>query len=254
MSTRVVLPHRLHWLAQLGLLATLGLGGFVALSLRSSDSALSTPQSTANEQGGSDGAVERSSLALPTVSTPSLPSKPPRSVARSEPEIRNPESGPLASPSLHPDQQVIKVAAVLRAAAERGSEHAVYEAIRFCDEDPSYSFEYGQALIALLGGKGEYSAALRFIVAEDAEGWLGENGSKWMTSLFTAWAHQAPQQAIEMVEVRVPPAHRAEAFQVVASIWARKDPISLAGFIGRVPAASEKRRLLETTLLNWTER
>lgn len=160
-------------------------------------------------------------------------------------------SGLAPASSLHPNERIAEVTARLLVAAQSGPDHAVYEAIRFCDEDPSYSFEYGQSLIGLLGKAGHYSAALRFILAEDAEGWLGENGSKWMTSLFTAWAKQSPLQALETVELSVPLGQRAEALQTVAAVWAQKDPVALADFIDRVPPDSEKRQLLEDTLLAW---
>lgn len=154
--------------------------------------------------------------------------------------------------ALHPTARVAEVAARLRAVAtQSGTDRAVDEAIRFCDEDPSYSFEYGQSLIGLLGERGDYSSALRFILAEDAEGGLGENGSKWITVLFTTWAKQAPQQALETAELSVPLSQRSEALQVAASIWARKDPIAFARFIDQSPIPSESRRLLEDSLLAW---
>ena len=140
----------------------------------------------------------------------------------------------------------------LRTAAGQSADEAILETIRFCDEDPSYSLEYGRALISTLASKGEYRAALRFVLAEDAEGWLEENGSKWLTSLFNTWAKEAPQQALQIAELMVPPGQRFEALQVVAAVWAQTDPAAFDHFIRQLPATAERDQLRQTTLLAWS--
>lgn len=155
--------------------------------------------------------------------------------------------------ALHPAARVVFVAAKLEAAAQQNADTAVNEAIRFCDQDPSYSLEYGRALLSTLSVHGDYRAALRFVLAEEAEGWLGENGSKWLTTLFSTWAREAPQQALQSVEGLVPAGQRAEALQTVAAIWAQSDPTALVDFLHRLPASPEREQLLQTTLSVWSD-
>jgi hypothetical protein len=150
-----------------------------------------------------------------------------------------------------PANRVSLVTARLEAVARQSADRAIVEAIGFCDEDPSYSLEYGRALITALARQGEYAAALRFVLAEDAEGWLEENGSKWLTSLFSTWAREAPQQALQTAETIVSAGARFEALQVVGALWAQADPAGFTHFIHQSPPTMEREQLLKTVQLSW---
>lgn len=165
----------------------------------------------------------------------------------------DPEAAAEQLRALHPSDRMMVVAASLRIAAQRSPEEAVKEAIRFCDEDPSYSFEYGQSLISVLSKTGHYQAALRFVLAEEWEGELGENGSKWLTGLFTNWASVAPHQAVQALELMVDPGLRGEALQAVAAGWAKIDPIALAEYASQLTAAPQRELMLAATLRTWSD-
>lgn len=150
---------------------------------------------------------------------------------------------------LHPDIRVQKVALALGDALAQSPDLAVREAIRFCSEDPSYAFEYGQALIATLKNAGHCRTALRFILAEDAEGELGETTSKWMTFLFTDWAKVSPREAVVAVDAIVPAGQRAEALQAIATVWSQEDPATFASYLRGLPANAERDLLAQATWL-----
>jgi hypothetical protein len=154
---------------------------------------------------------------------------------------------------LHPTDRVLVVAAFLREAAQQNSDKAVWEAIRFCDEDPSYSLEYGRSLISTLASTGDYRAALRFVLAEEAEGWLGENGIKWLNFLFNDWAAVAPRQAIQSVELMVGPGLRGEALQTIAASWGKSDPLVLANYVWQLPASPDRDLMMAATLRTWAD-
>lgn len=120
--------------------------------------------------------------------------------------------------ALEPSDRVATVAFTLAAAANRGAEEAVHEAIRVCDEDPAYALEYGRSVLKALAKTGDYTAALSFVIAEDSvDGWLGENAHKWLTTLFTNWARSAPDDAIRAARESVGANYRDEALQIVAA-------------------------------------
>jgi hypothetical protein len=121
-------------------------------------------------------------------------------------------------------------------------------AIRFCDEDPSYSLEYGRALIAILAKTNDYRTALRFVLAEDSEGWLGENGHKWLGTLFTSWGGSVPAEAADAAQHVVGPAWRGEALQTVAAAWAGIDPVAAVNFASQLPIPAERNLTLNAAL------
>lgn len=155
---------------------------------------------------------------------------------------------------LHPADRVSVVAAALNHSARQQPDEAIREAIRFCDEDPSYSLEYGHALISTLSSSGHHQAALRFVLAEELEGWLGENGQKWLTSLLSAWATVAPHHAIQAVDLMVDPGLRGEALQAVAAGWSKIDPVGVANYAWQLPASPERDLMITATLHAWTDR
>ena len=142
--------------------------------------------------------------------------------------------------SLHPADRVSVVTWTLRDAASRSPDEAVNEAVRFCDEDPSYSLEYGRALIAALASTNDYRAALRFVRAQESDGWLGENGHKWLTTLLTDWAMSDPSEAAKAAQHSVGPALRGEALQIVAATWATTDAAAAAKFAAQLPSSPER--------------
>jgi hypothetical protein len=146
---------------------------------------------------------------------------------------------------LHPNDRVSVVAATLRAATRKGVDEVVEEAVRLCDEDPSYSLEYGRILISTLASTGDYHAALRFVLAEEADGWLGENGNKWLTSLFTTWAKANPAQAMNSAQM-VPAGLRGEALQAAAAVWAQTDLAGLSDFLCQLSTASDRNLVVDT--------
>jgi hypothetical protein len=153
---------------------------------------------------------------------------------------------------LHPDDRVGVVAAALADAARRTPDDAIREAIRFCDEDPTYSLEYGRSLISLLGDIGNYRSALNFVLAEDSDGGLGENGSKWVTGLFETWAKAVPAQAAQEA-FAASPGFRGEALQAVAGAWVKSDPVALANFAWQLPADADRGFMLDAALRGWTD-
>jgi hypothetical protein len=155
--------------------------------------------------------------------------------------------------ALHPADRQAAVTAALQAAAARSSAEAVRAAIRFCDEDPAYSLEHGRALIAVLAGTGDYRAALRFVLAEEAEGGLGENGSKWLGALFTRWSQVAPAAAAAVAQSEVGPGLRGEALQTIAAAWVKSNPTALADFAWQLPPSPARDDLWQTALRRWTE-
>lgn len=156
--------------------------------------------------------------------------------------------------ALEPTDRMAIVAHTLTAAADRGAEEAVHEAIRVCDEDPAYALEYGHALLNALGKNGDYAAALSFVLAEDAvDGWLGENGQKWLTALFTRWSQAAPAQAMQVAQASIGANYRGDALQVVAAVWAKADPATAANSIGQLPASPDRQRALAIALREWAE-
>jgi hypothetical protein len=164
----------------------------------------------------------------------------------------DPEAATEQLLELHPTDRTAVVAAALADAARRTPDDAIREAIRFCDEDPAYSLEYGRSLISVLAETGDYRSALNFVLAEDSVGWLGENGSKWLTGLFDTWAKAAPAQAAQEAWV-ASPGLRGEALQAVAGAWVKSDPVALANFVWELPAGADRGFMLDTALRGWTE-
>jgi hypothetical protein len=155
--------------------------------------------------------------------------------------------------ALHPTDRMAVAAATLAKAASRSADEAVREAIRFCDEDPDYALDHGRALIAVLADHGHFNAALDFVVAEDNNGWLGENGHKWLSSLFTLWATSAPERAAEAALASAGPGRRSEALQIVAAAWAKTNPAAAANFAVQLPDDTDRRPMLAITLTQWAE-
>lgn len=156
--------------------------------------------------------------------------------------------------ALEPADRVAIVAHTLAAAADRGAEEAVHEAIRVCDEDPAYALDYGHALLNALAKTGDYAAALSFVLAEDAvDGWLGENGHKWLTALFVRWAQAAPAEAMQVAQESIGANYRGEALQVVAAVWAKADPATAANSFGKLPPSPDRERALAIALRQWSE-
>lgn len=156
--------------------------------------------------------------------------------------------------ALHPDDRVAVVGISLGDAAGDSTDAAVDQAIRFCDQDPAYSLEYGRALVSALIENGDPAAALDFIYAEDDKGRVGENSSKWLDTLFAHWAASAPLQAAQNALAWVPPGQREEALQTLAAIWVKADPEAPANFAWNLPAQTPGRQAMLTTALNrWTD-
>lgn len=164
----------------------------------------------------------------------------------------DPEAATEALLALHPTDRVAVVAATLADAARQKPDDAIREAIRFCDEDPAYSLEYGSSLISILSGTGDYRSALNFVLAEDSAGWLGENGSKWMNGLFDTWSKAAPEQAAQAA-LLVDPGLRGEVLQTVAGSWAKIDPLALANFVWQLPDDPERGFMLDVALRSWAD-
>jgi hypothetical protein len=156
--------------------------------------------------------------------------------------------------ALEPVERVSIVATTLAAAASRSSDEAVRDAIRFCDEDPAYALDYGRSLISALVKTGDYPAALSFVLAEDSvDGWLGENGHKWLTLLFTSWAAAAPKQAMQAAQESIGANYRGEALQVVSAVWAKTDPPGAVNFTWQLPASPDRDRALAIALRQWSD-
>lgn len=156
--------------------------------------------------------------------------------------------------ALEPAQRISIVAVILADAASRTSDEAVREAIRFCDEDAAYALDYGRSLISALARTGDYPAALSFVLAEDSvDGWLGENGQKWLTVLFTRWAAVAPRQAIQVAQESIGANYRGEALQVASGVWAQTDPSGAANFTWQLPASPDRDRALAIALRQWSD-
>jgi hypothetical protein len=164
----------------------------------------------------------------------------------------DPEAADRQLLALHPTDRTAVVAAALADAAQRTPDDAIREAIRFCDEDPTYSLEYGRSLISILGDTGHYRSALNFVLAEDSDGGLGENGSKWLTGLFETWAKAVPAQAAQEA-LAASPGFRGEALQAVAGAWVKSDPVALANFAWQLPADANRGLMLDAALRGWTE-
>lgn len=178
--------------------------------------------------------------------------RPNESSRETSPTAPSPDASPLLAFS--PDERVAFVSQALAQAAGQSSDAAVRAAIRFCDEDPAYALDYGRSLISLLGKAGDYSSALGFILAEDDNGWLGENGHKWLNSLFTQWTVDAPEQAATAALQATGPARRSEALQIVAGTWAKTDPAAAANFAAQLDEPAERDTFLAISLPQWSER
>ena len=154
---------------------------------------------------------------------------------------------------MHPTDRIAFIVAALQQAARTSPAAAVSEAIRFCDLDPSYSLEYGQALISTLASSHDFSSALRFVLAEESEGGLGENGNKWLNFLFSTWGKEDPRRAAQVIDTVVNPGLRGEALQALAAGWAKVDPSGLADYIWQRPPTPERKDMLVVALRSWIE-
>jgi hypothetical protein len=156
--------------------------------------------------------------------------------------------------ALEPSERESVVAFRLAEAAQRSSDAAVRDAIGFCDEDPARALEYGRSLIFALAKNGDFPAALSFVLAEDSvDGWLGENGHKWLTALFVSWAAADPKQAMHVAQESVGANYRGEALQVVSAVWAQADPASAANFAWELPPSTDRDRALAIVLQEWSD-
>ena len=169
------------------------------------------------------------------------------------PQSPAPLEGAEELQALHPTDRIALVTAALQQAARKSPDAAVFEAIRFCDLDPSYSLEYGRALLSTLARSHDFPAALRFVLAEESEGSLGENGNKWLNSLFNTWGQEEPRRATHAIDTLVSSGLRGEAMQAVAAGWAKTDPSGLADYVWKRPPAPEREFMLEVALRSWIE-
>lgn len=155
--------------------------------------------------------------------------------------------------AMHPDDRVAVVGLVLHDLVAQSPDAAVSEAIRLCDEDQAYSLEHGRALIAALAEVGQYRVGLGFVLGETADGYLGENNQKWLTTLFTTWTQQEPTAAAQAAVNLLPTGSGSESLQAVVSVWAKTDPAKMADFLLQLPAGPERAAAFETGLRQWVD-